>query len=283
MNRIKAFLVGAMILWLWALFCSQDAEAEQTPWDCPDCGRTGITRNYCGGCGHPAPWVEENSGKLLWDEFKKVGSIVKFGHYEQDNNLNNGPEEIEWVVLDVQEGKSLLLSKYGLDVEPYHTFLEVITWEGCSLRDWLNNVFLKAAFASEEQTAILVTTVDNSSEQNKGYYGTSGGNNTQDQVFLLSYQEVYNMYLKSDNSRKCIPTKYAEANGAYMSNTVKVEGHSTGWWWLRSPGDHLSSALRVLDDGLCGSSSVIHIRDCVRPAFWINLESEIFLSENEER
>ena len=53
--------------------------------------------------------------------YKKVGSIVTFGQYEQDNNTGNGPEEIEWIVLDVQDGKSLLLSRYGLDAKPYNT------------------------------------------------------------------------------------------------------------------------------------------------------------------
>lgn len=29
-------------------------------WDCPECERKGNTGNYCGGCGHAAPWVNEN-------------------------------------------------------------------------------------------------------------------------------------------------------------------------------------------------------------------------------
>ncbi len=32
--------------------------ADSTPWDCPECGRTGNTDNYCGNCLHPAPWLE---------------------------------------------------------------------------------------------------------------------------------------------------------------------------------------------------------------------------------
>ena len=43
-----------------------------------------------------------------------VGDVLAFGHYEQDNNPDNGPEPIEWIVLDVQDGKALLLSRYGL-------------------------------------------------------------------------------------------------------------------------------------------------------------------------
>lgn len=32
--------------------------AEHAPWDCPECEREGNTGNFCGGCGHPAPWME---------------------------------------------------------------------------------------------------------------------------------------------------------------------------------------------------------------------------------
>lgn len=45
---------------------------------------------------------------------------VTFGRYEQDNNLGNGPEPIEWIVLDSNNGEVLLLSKYGLDVKKYN-------------------------------------------------------------------------------------------------------------------------------------------------------------------
>lgn len=30
----------------------------------------------------------------------KIGDTVTFGNYEQDNNLDNGQESIEWEVLD---------------------------------------------------------------------------------------------------------------------------------------------------------------------------------------
>lgn len=48
-----------------------------------------------------------------------VGSSIYFGQYEQDNNSGNGPEPIEWIVLDIQDDRALLISKYGLDIQPY--------------------------------------------------------------------------------------------------------------------------------------------------------------------
>ena len=34
------------------------AYGEGKPWNCPECGRKDNTGNYCGGCAHPAPWLE---------------------------------------------------------------------------------------------------------------------------------------------------------------------------------------------------------------------------------
>ena len=35
----------------------------------------------------------------------KVGDIVKFGHYEQDNDISNGQEAIEWIILEKEKNK----------------------------------------------------------------------------------------------------------------------------------------------------------------------------------
>jgi len=180
-------------------------------------------------------------------------------------------------VLDVQQGKSLFLSKYGLDVKPYNNHIAKITWENCSLRDWLNNDFLKTAFIDEEQSAVLTTKVDNSKDQ--GAYLNSdidGGNNTQDQIFLLSYHEAFDLYLKSDSAWQCVPTNYAEAQGAYISSSHKIGDQNTGWWWLRSPGGNRNRGALLLDYGGPGNYYVDHGNVCVRPALWINLESDLF-------
>jgi len=149
--------------------------------------------------------------------FKKVGNIVTFGAYEQDNNRANGKEPIEWIVLDQKEGKALLLSRYVLDCKKYNETWKAVTWETCTLRSWLNDDFLNNAFSVTEQQRILTTTVDNSREQGNEAWYTDGGNNTEDKIFLLSYSEV-NQYLYAEESRWCFGTKYSYAQGAY--NTV---------------------------------------------------------------
>ena len=214
--------------------------------------------------------------------YKTVGSIVTFGQYEQDNNTGNGSEAIEWIVLDVQDGKSLLLSRYGLDPKPYHTERKDITWEECSLRAWLNNDFLKSVFTQEEQSAILLNVVDNSQKQGYSKWETNGGNNTQDYLFLLSYEEA-NKYLdvtrddKNNTKARVAPTAYAKAQGAYANDSNKTaDGEAAGWWWLRSPGNNQTYAADVGSGGSLYSNGVDRGDAVVRPAFWLNLESDIF-------
>ena len=222
-RRSKAGLAGILLYFAIVLVYVGFgiAYAELSTWDCTECGRKGITKNYCGGCGYPSPWIREVSGKPLREDFEKKGNIVKFGHYEQDNNLKNGQEEIEWIVLDVQEGKSLLLSVYGLDEKPYNTdFSNTVTWEKCTLRSWLNKDFADTAFSTDEKKAILNTTVDNGDKQRNTQWNSYGGNTTQDQIFLLSYSEVFGGYFNSDYDRRCAPTESAIANEAYTGNYV---------------------------------------------------------------
>ncbi len=209
-----------------------------------------------------------------------VGNTITFGRYEQDNDLSNGPEPIEWLVLDVQDNRALLLSRYGLDAKPYNEKQTDVTWENCSLRRWLKDEFINAAFTAREQTGILTTAVDNST--NQGYYDADGGNNTQDKIFLLSYAEA-NKYFgvtvgDSNNTKSRVAlTAYASKRGAWDKSTYKTaDNKAAGWWWLRSPGLDQSSAASVDVDGSLVVSPVDTDGDCVRPALWINLESGIF-------
>lgn len=72
-----------------------------------------------------------------------VNDHVFFGHYEQDNDLTNGAEAIEWRVLKVENGEALLISQYALDSQPYNEKYAVALWSECTLRTWLNTVFLR--------------------------------------------------------------------------------------------------------------------------------------------
>ena len=201
----------------------------------------------------------------------KVGDIVYFGTYEQDNDTSNGKENIEWRVLAKENSRVLVISDKALDRQPYNSsYTEEVTWENCSLRKWLNGTFLNKAFSTEEQAQIQNTTV---SADNNPQYSTNPGNATTDKVFLLSINEV-EKYFNSDEARKCAPTAYAKAQGASTSDTCKTpSGAATCWWWLRSPGDDQSSAAYVYFGGNVFElgNYVFSGLNAVRPAMWIDI------------
>ena len=213
-------------------------------------------------------------GEEKWNKIKniKVGDTYTFGAYEQDNSTSNGKEAIEWTVLDKDGMSLLLISKQALDCQQYNTSYTDVTWESCSLRKWMNGTFLNKAFNAEEQAQIQNTTV--SADKNPEY-NTNPGNATTDKVFLLSINEV-EKYFNSDEARKCAPTAYAKAQGAYTSDSYKTaSGAATCWWWLRSPGSHQNYAAFVFHDGsVCYNGAYVNYDDdAVRPALWINLDS----------
>lgn len=87
-----------------------------------------------------------------------IGETVPFGSYEQDNDGGNGSEPIEWVVLAHQDGRTLLLSRYGLDGMWYNADSVEVTWEESSLRRWLNTDFYNTAFDDTEKDLIVQVT-----------------------------------------------------------------------------------------------------------------------------
>ena len=88
-----------------------------------------------------------------------VGDTVFFGSYEQDNETSNGKEDIEWLVLAKENNRLLVVSQYGLDCQQYNTNETEVTWENCTLREWLNEDFFHAAFSDREKAMIPTVTV----------------------------------------------------------------------------------------------------------------------------
>lgn len=160
--------------------------------------------------------------KAIIDKKPTVGGVVKFGAYEQDNNPDNGPEPIEWIVLNkYDDGRYLLLSVYGLDQIDYDT-KDKVTSTDSYIYKWLNNDFFNKAFIQEEQAFI------------KNYQYSVVSNSkpvvlTDTKVALLSPEQIQ-QYLKSDSARTGKATAYAKARGA------QVEGGNC-WYWLQPSAD----------------------------------------------
>lgn len=231
------------------------------------------------------------------------GDFLSFGAFEQDHNFFNGKEEIEWIVLKIENGKALLLSKYGLDSRKYNETEGYVTWENCTLRTWLNETFLAEAFSDTEQGCILETTVKNpdtfvgfDSEKNpvrsnvreeiaELQYHAAGGKDTIDKVFLLSIDEAKELLgdepetLMSTSGvsytgypdRQTTVTKYAKAQKCFTSSYYVTPEGGACWWWLRSPGCFNDAASLIDEYGHTYSDSVYHGGTAVRPAVWISL------------
>ena len=222
-------------------------------------------------------FAESDQGSL------DVGGIVEFGHYEQDADLNDGPEAIKWLVLDVQENLVLLLSQYGLACKPYHEKMESVRWQSCSLRTWLNDEFFLAAFSESEQDAILLSEIDNSPEQAGEYSSYVQARNTEDRVFLLSGAEF-----------EAIPAKYGTTNKykikgifSHFSPTEYALQHdnphfskNSYYWWLRGVTvDNINASTMKTDEkAQCvnrgSASAAADVIGCfgVHPVVWVDID-----------
>lgn len=158
------------------------------------------------------------------------GDSIYFGSYTQENSTVRY-SMIEWIVLEVEEDRALLLSKQGLDIQQYNSNREAVTWETCTLRSWLNSDFYDSAFGYDEMQAILETTLTN---EDNPEHGTDSGNDTQDKVFLLSKSEA-DKYL-TEETRASIPTTFVRAH--FFGWEEKDDADEPMRYWLRTAGDY---------------------------------------------
>lgn len=236
----------------------------------------------------------------------EAGDYLVLGLYEQDNDLSDGTEPIEWLVLERDGNNLLIVSRYGLDCVPYNDSETDVTWETCSLRRWLNNQFMNSAFSSAEKSVIIETDVK--AEKNPIRFATyeqineeliEPGNDTLDMIFILSWDDINTnsrfVSKKGDTiyaggaphlvSRACVPTDYAIARGA-SSSDFYVKGNEAEWgvdpgstickWWIRNPGESNSVAVVIGDVGTVNRHGVSVNADSitVRPAMWVIISGE---------
>lgn len=196
-----------------------------------------------------------------------VGQIIKFGKYE-------------WQVLAIESDRILIITKDIPEERAYNKEYEGITWQNCTLRNYLNNEFYNQ-FSDDEKAMILETKLTNG---NSPWYGTDGGFDTKDKIFLLSLDEVIKYFgdsgaisNKNDgfgNSDTYIDDQYNVERLAYYKG-------GDGWWWLRTPGriKHLSSI--VYFDGSIYVYGAPVDRDFigVRPALWLTATGNYTLAQ----
>lgn len=203
-----------------------------------------------------------------------VGDTVTFGTYEQNNNYSDGNESIEWIVIDKQEDKIMVVSKCIIAMQPFNTTNEGhISWEKCTLRKWLNNDFLNEAFSDAEKKLISDTTVSNTEYLARGLSYSTTDYLTTDKVFLLGENE--RDMLSSVDVLKGIGTDSVIALFGDVANRDSSDFKFL--WWLRTTWE---DAVDCRASVVYGASYDEHEHDTynveesagVRPAMWISLK-----------
>ena len=204
--------------------------------------------------GEECTWKDEDHDWTFDDE---ECLYVEGSTNHEDNYYVKEP--IEWLVLDEDDEKALLLSKYALDAKAYNEERKGITWENCSLRKWLNSEFLGKAFCEEEKARIIETTVK--ADINPNLNDTTG-KDTLDLIFLLNAKD-FERYLR-DKENGCKGTAYCCDNGAYYNDE---NGYCQ--WWLRSDCFGPDDAAAACSNDYYYGHGVNFSEYGVRPALWI--------------
>ena len=194
--------------------------------DCSNNKLTNIGINGCTAleelyCQHN--WISQNIGDLFFQlkafKFSANDDIyVSFGEYEQNNDFKD-KEPIIWRAIDGRKNAIdpiTLISVYCLDAKQYNTVERSVTWSNCTLRTWLNNVFLNTAFTSSERSRLLTSTVN------------TDGSITKDKVYILDIDNA------DDFAHVVYPTIYADDA---LCDAMDLDHDNKGWYgrWTRTP------------------------------------------------
>ena len=184
-----------------------------------------------------APWYLARCMTLR--QFAK-GNTVAFGQW-------NG-QPIFWRVLE-RRGKLRLLHAAQLVTQRAYNDQRVdVNWSRCSLRQWLGHDFIEQAFTREERSQLVASPIQAAENPD---YSTPGCPDSMDKVFIFGVDELQ---------------KY------YPADSDRALGD---WWWARTPGNNLVSAVGVYPDGSLYIPGInINYGDGgVRPAMWILLKA----------
>lgn len=198
-----------------------------------------------------------------------IGTLMPFGAYQ-------------WRVLDVQDDAALIITENMIEQGVYHDKYVDITWADCALRKYLNGAFYDRFNADEKARIIPVI---NKNPDNP-WYGTAGGDDTQDRVFILSLDEVVCKYFGDSSAKLYNPKKNQrywferkDENNSRRAARLEAD-QAICWWWIRTPGRVGVKAVYIHGDGNIGiqGNNILkgNIADgrCVggiRPALWISL------------
>jgi hypothetical protein len=188
-----------------------------------------------------------------------AGQVIPFGGYD-------------WRVLEVKDGRALLLSDKVLEQRRYHDTPQFITWADSDIRAYLNGELFNSFNEADKARVVQVT---NTNPDNP-WWGTAGGEDTDDYIFLLSLDELIHYFGDADQLIK--PAGEREYTWGFYGAHADARIAPGQWWWLRSPGGGSGNAAGVndvggVDVGGVGVASA-NLSGSVRPALWLNLSDE---------
>lgn len=242
----------------------------------------------------------DNHGYYVWNE----NEGLKYSYFKY--------QPLKWRVLEVKDGKALLLADKGIDTQSFNVaFSDTVTWENCTLRGWLNGYsvdqneasidysnknFLQTAFNANERTAIVRSVLSNYYSY---IYSVPTCGDTEDFVYLLAMNDVMYTAFKdaiykvmdyipgrgfnyyggvADEAKRAKTTTYAKAMGCYSHK----DSEYCSVWQLRNRGYNNGyggtfSVAAVEPNGTvydAGTDMVAgRYPNCLRPALTIDVNS----------
>ena len=171
------------------------------------------------------------------------GSVVSFGSWIQTSDGEKTP--LQWLVTEVSgSGGSRVLTLISLRMikaDAYHKKYSKITWEKCSLREWLNDDF-NYAFSRDEQAQMLTNAT---------------GAGTEDRVWIPSPTELAQI----DAGIRGSLQGYTERGASYAS----IYSDLIAGFWLRGGSDKSSKAPYAAGSGMDYSETEVDCSCGVRP------------------
>ncbi len=212
-------------------------------------------------------------------DLQKDTSVI-FGAYEQDGDESNGKEPLEWLVLDRDGDRALLLSRYGIETMQWDRDQTLEEWEIDKLYYMMNRALYEDAFSAEERAALLPAKkfenrLTNSNEEMLLYKGYTFLLETDDVIYGLGQDET--KYFRTEEARITIPTAYAAQKGALFHKNGEFAGVTVPWLVIATGTTEVDfldvEFARVMEDGSISFDEDVSVDDTamIRPAIWVDV------------
>lgn len=156
------------------------------------------------------------------------GDTFYFGQHDS--------KRLVWTVLDTGDSGILCTSSEAVTMQVFDKDGSA-QWSESSLRAYLNGDYLDEIFSSGEQKFLQKTSLAASNDPDSG---TSGGKDTEDKIYIPSYEDVFTYF----SPLKLLTFPESESLAADRGD----EKGSTAAWMLRTPGSS-KDTIRIVSAG----------------------------------